>query len=326
MVSTGLPPLIDIVVPVFNEEEAVERFHASLLEVLESLPYRFHILYINDGSLDRTQEILERLAKADARLTIVEFSRNFGHQVALSAGLDLAIGDAVITMDGDGQHPPSCLPQMLQAYQQGWDVVLMQRASREGATAFKRWSASAFYGILRRLSGLPIVPGAADFRLVRRNVVQALRQMPERHRFLRGMIAWAGFRTTVLPYELGTRLGGKPKYTLKKMWRLALDAIFSFSILPLWFNVLAALCLLGIGSLLTIWGSREMVSGVQTTMPPVVNLAVILLTGGTILFGLSLVSAYIGYIFQEIKHRPVYVIRSVITSSEALREKLHLTE
>lgn len=315
---------IDIIVPVYNEEDVLERFHTLLTQVLERLPYRFHIFYINDGSSDRTQQILENLANAHPAVTVVELSRNFGHQAALSAGLDLATGDAVITMDGDGQHPPACLVPMLDAYQQGWDVVLMQRTGRQGATRFKLWSASVFYRMLRRVSGLPIVPGAADFRLLRRNVVLALRQMPERHRFLRAMIAWAGFRTIVLPYELGERLGGQPKYTFRKMSRLAIEAIFSFSILPLWFNALAGLCLLLTALLLTLSNFVGPLSSaqIQSNLAARGSIPAMFCIGGMILLGLSLLGAYIGYTFQEVKHRPAYIIRSVLTSSAGPRESL----
>ncbi len=317
--------LVAIVVPVYNEEEAIGPFHDSLVQVLESLPHRFHILYINDGSTDRTQAILEHLADTDARITVVELSRNFGHQAALSAGLDLADGQVVITMDGDGQHPPALIPQMLETYRQGYDVVLMQRTGHEAASAFKRWSASIFYWIISRLSNVPILPDVADFRLMSAGVVQALRRMPEYHRFLRGMIAWAGFRTTVIPYRLAKRLGGKPKYTLKKMSRLALEAIFSFSLLPLWFNILSSLCLF----LLAVLQAIAILAGSLAGIPSGANRGweistlALLLTGGMIMLGLSLIGGYVGYIFQETKRRPVYLIRSIKTTSPVVQEKWH---
>lgn len=314
---------VDIVVPVYNEEEAVAQFHASLVNVVASLPYNFHFLYINDGSSDRTQEILESLAETDPRITIVELSRNFGHQAALSAGLDLANGDVVITMDGDGQHPPGLIPQMLSTYQSGYDVVLMQRTGHETVSAFKRWSASFFYWIIRHLSNLPVLPGVADFRLLSHNVVQALRTMPEHHRFLRGMIAWAGFRTAVIPYALGERLGGQPKYTLKKMVRLALDAIFSFSFTPLWLNLWTGIILL----LLAIPQAICVLTGLSAKLQAqgILNLGVVilavLLVGSTLMFGLSLIGIYVGYIFQEVKRRPPYLIRSIRTTLSSSKGK-----
>lgn len=308
---------VDIVVPVYNEEEAVAQFHASLVNVVASLPYNFHFLYINDGSSDRTQEILESLTETDPRITIVELSRNFGHQAALSAGLDLANGDVVITMDGDGQHPPILIPQMLNAYQRGYDVVLMKRTGHKTVSAFKRWSASFFYWIIRHLSNLPLLPGVADFRLLGHNVVQALRTMPEHHRFLRGMIAWAGFRTAIIPYEVGERLGGQPKYTLKKMVRLAFDAIFSFSLTPLWLNLWAGIVLL----LLAIPQAICLLTGLSAKLQAqgILNLGVVtlavLLVGSTLAVGLGLIGIYVGYIFQEVKRRPVYLVRSIHSKS-----------
>lgn len=317
---------VDIVVPVYNEEEAVAQFHASLVNVVASLPYNFHFLYINDGSSDRTQEILESLAETDPRITIVELSRNFGHQAALSAGLDLANGDVVITMDGDGQHPPGLIPQMLSTYQSGYDVVLMQRTGHETVSAFKRWSASFFYWTIRHLSNLPVLPGVADFRLLSHNVVQALRTMPEHHRFLRGMIAWAGFRTAVIPYALGERLGGQPKYTLKKMVRLALDAIFSFSFTPLWLNLWTGIILL----LLAIPQAICVLTGLSAKLQAqgILNLGVVilavLLVGSTLMFGLSLIGIYVGYIFQEVKRRPVYLVRSIHSKSSLSQENSYV--
>jgi glycosyltransferase involved in cell wall biosynthesis len=229
---------VDIVVPVYNEEEGIDSFHQSLIQVIDKLPCLFRIIYINDGSGDHTQEHLTGFADHDKQVTVVELSRNFGHQSALCAGLDLADGDVVISMDGDGQNPPDLIPEMLSLHQNGYDIVLMQRLDRIKMPVFKRMTSTSFYWVINRLSNTPIIPGAADFRLMGRNAVLALRQMPEYHRFLRGMVSWMGFRTAILPYEATERLAGESKYSLKKMVLLALDAIFSFSLTPLWVGLL----------------------------------------------------------------------------------------
>jgi glycosyltransferase involved in cell wall biosynthesis len=214
-----LPPdlQVDIVVPVYNEEDAIETFHQALIQVIDDLSCLIRIFYVNDGSRDRTQELLTGFAVKDQRVTVVELSRNFGHQYALCAGLDLADGDVVISLDGDGQNPPGLIPEMLSLHQNGYDIVLMQRLDRIKMPAFKRLTSSGFYWIIQRLSNTPVISGAADFRLMARNAVQALRQMPEYHRFLRGMVTWMGFKTAILPYEPAERLAGETKYSLKKM-------------------------------------------------------------------------------------------------------------
>ncbi len=304
---------VDIVVPVYNEEAGLEAFHRSLLAVIDALPYTFHMYYVNDGSRDCTQEILARLAEADRRVTVVELSRNFGHQSALSAGLDLAEGDAVISMDGDGQNPPALIPQMLDLFQNGYDIVLMQRLDRIKVSPFKRWTSSGFYWAINRLSSMPVTPGAADFRLMSRAAVRGLRQMPEYHRFLRGMVTWMGFKSIVVPYETAERLAGKSKYSLKKMVNLALDAIFSFSLTPLWIGLLTggvffALAILEVIYVLSFW-----VTGRQSLLTPGWSslIFVILIVGGTIMVNLGFIGVYVGYVFQEVKRRPVYLVRSM---------------
>ncbi len=308
---------VDIVVPVFNEEDGIESFHHSLIQVIDDLPYLFHIFYINDGSGDRTQELLTSLAVQDKRVTVVELSRNFGHQSALCAGLDLADGDVVISMDGDGQNPPGLIPEMLSLFRNGYDIILMQRLDQIKLRSFKRLTSSGFYWLIKRLSNTPVIPGVADFRLMARNAVQAFRQMPEYHRFLRGMITWMGFKTVIVPFETVERLAGKSKYSLKKMVKLALDAIFSFSLTPLWIGLLTggfffALAVLEVIYVLSFW-----ITGKQASLAPGWSslIFVILIVGGTIMINLGFIGVYVGYIFQEAKHRPVYLIRSMTATS-----------
>jgi dolichol-phosphate mannosyltransferase len=311
---------VDIVVPVYNEEDGIEKFHHSLIQVIDDLPNLFRIFYINDGSGDRTQELLTGFAVQDTRVNVVELSRNFGHQPALCAGLDQADGDVVICMDGDGQNPPGLIPEMLSLYRNGYDIILMQRLDQVKLQSFKRLTSSGFYWLIKHLSHTPVIPGVADFRLMARNAVQALRQMPEYHRFLRGMITWMGFKTVIVPFETGERLAGKSKYSLKKMVKLAADAIFSFSLTPLWIGLLTggfffALALIEVIYVLSFW-----MTGKQSSLAPGWSslIFVILIVGGTIMINLGFIGVYVGYIFQEAKHRPVYLIRSMTATS---REK-----
>lgn len=303
---------VDIVVPVYNEQEAVCEFHHRLQKVLSSLDCDFHIYYINDGSRDRTQHALEAIAAADSCVTVVELSRNFGHQSALTAGIDLADGSYVITMDGDGEHPASLIPEMLSLASQGYDIVMTQRGEQASLPGFKRWTSSTFYRLINRVGDTTILPGTADFRLLSRRAVLALRSMPEYHRFIRGMVSWIGFRTVILPYTAEERLAGKSKYSLKKMLRLAMDAVFSFSLIPLYFGVaiggaFLVLALLEAIYVLNFWitgHTQKLAAGWSSLM------FVLLVVGGTTMILLGFIGVYIGYIFQEVKRRPVYLIRS----------------
>lgn len=308
---------IDIIVPLYNEEAVIEAFHRSLLQAIEGLPYQFRIYYIDDGSKDRTTEIIKRLSESDRRVFAVELSRNFGHQSALSAGLDLANGEAVITLDGDGQHPPSLIPQMLTLFESGYDIVVMQRLDAKKSLPFKRWTSSGFYWIINRLSSTPVTPGAADFRLMARSAVQSLRRMPEYHRFLRGMVTWMGFRSVIVPYEPVERLAGESKYSLRKMIKLALDAIFSFSLTPLWIGLLTGGCFFGLAILEVIYVLSFWLTKRQNLLVPGWSslIFVILIVGGTIMINLGFIGVYVGYIFQEVKRRPVYLIRSMTGTS-----------
>jgi polyisoprenyl-phosphate glycosyltransferase len=302
---------VSIVIPVYNEEEAVMVFHSALCAAIDRLAYRFTILYVNDGSRDGTAAALERIRAADGRVRVVELSRNFGHQSALTAGLDRAEGDFVVSMDGDGQHPPELIAEMLEMARAGCDVVLTQRLDDESISAFKRRSAELFYGLINRLGETQILRGGADFRLMSRSAADALREMREYHRFLRGMVAWMGFRTAVLPYRPSQRLAGKTKYTLRKMLRLGRDAVFSFSLLPLYLGLslgLLFLCLslAEVAYVLSFW-----VSGRTQNLAPGWSslMFVLLVVGGILMVLLGFIGVYLGFIFQEVKRRPIYLVR-----------------
>ncbi len=305
-------PTVDLIIPVYNEQGVVSTFHAQLCQAVDALPYTFTILYVDDGSSDGTPAELAALAQADGRVRVVTLSRNFGHQAALSAGLDRADGDFTITLDGDGQHPPTLIPQMLSLAQAGYEVVLTQRLESDELPWFKRATSALFYRLLNRVGSTNILPGGADFRLLSRAAVQALRSLPEYHRFLRGMVAWIGFRTVILPFAQPARLAGHSKYSLRKMTRLAMDAVFSFSLVPLYMGIsLGVLFLLGALAeavyVLSFW-----ITGNTANLAPGWSslMFMLLVVGGTLMITLGVVGIYIGYIFQEVKHRPVYVVRA----------------
>ena len=306
------PRSLAIVVPLYNEAEGAAAFHARLRAVVDALPYAVRIWYVDDGSRDATGQALDAICAADPRVTAVELSRNFGHQAALTAGLDAADGDFIVMLDGDGQHPPELIPEMLRLAESGYDMVLTQRAEDPGIPLFKRGTAGAFYRLINRVGDTQVLPGGADFRLINRRAADALRGMREYHRFLRGMTAWIGFKSVILPFTPGERMSGQTKYTLRKMLRLASDAIFSFSLVPLYIG-------LSMGGLMLVLALAEMiyvlsfwVSGRQASLAPGWSslMFVILVVGGILMILLGFIGVYIGFIFQEVKHRPLYLVRS----------------
>jgi polyisoprenyl-phosphate glycosyltransferase len=302
---------VDIVIPAFNEAGVVEKTHESLAAVLSPLPHTFKIYYVDDGSTDGTAASLAALAAQDPRVLVLELSRNFGHQAALTAGIDAAAGDAVITMDCDGQHPPELIPQMLELIQQGYDIIQGQRLDDADMGAFKKLTSGGFYRLLNFMSGTRVEPGAADFRALSRQAVDALKSMPEYHRFLRGMISWMGFRAVILPYHESTRIGGASKYSFGKMFRLAMDAIFSFSLAPLYIGLSMGGILLCLAMAQMLWVISFWVTGRQSELVPGWSsmMFVMLSIGGMLMVLLGFLGVYIGYIFQEVKRRPVYLVR-----------------
>ncbi|WP_322791579.1 glycosyltransferase family 2 protein [Bellilinea sp.] len=311
-------PKVDLVIPVYNEEEAIAAFHRRLRAVIDPLPYSFTILYVNDGSKDATAERLTEIAADDRRVTVIELSRNFGHQAALTAGLDHSRGDFVISLDGDGEHPPEMIPQMMQLALNGYEVVLTQRVEGQQAGWFKRWTSDAFYRWLNRLSNTRILPGSGDFRLLSRKAADALCQMREYQRFLRGMVAWMGFQTVILPYSPAQRIAGHSKYSLRKMLKLAADALFSFSLAPLFIGislggVFLLLALIEVIYVLSFWVTNR-----QDTLAPGWSslMFVLLVVGGVLMITLGIIGVYVGFIFQEVKRRPIYFVRRILSSSE----------
>lgn len=316
---------LDFVIPVFNEEESLEEFHRQLSQTPLPEGFNRRYIYVNDGSIDQTQQILEKIASRDPTVAVIQLSRNFGHQAALSAGLEAARGSVVISLDGDGQHPPSVIPEMLRLYQEGNDIVRAQRIDPfEPHTQFKRLTSRWFYRLVSMIGEIELHPGVSDFRLLSRRALNALLQLPEYHRFYRGMTVWIGFPTTTLTYDPGLRIGGKSKYTLRKMLRLASDGLFSFSLMPLRIGLFLGALFVALFScelffIAIVW----FINGRAALVPGWTSLILILtLSSGINMVLLGIVGVYIGMIFREVKHRPVYIVRSVVSSTANIGEGL----
>jgi len=303
---------IDLVIPVFNEEGVLEQTFADVCKVIDALPHKFTVYYIDDGSEDKTVQSLHALAKQDKRVVVLELSRNFGHQAALTAGLDATQGDFVISMDADGQHPPELIPEMISLFEQGYDIVQAQRMQEQVERfSFKNVTSSAFYRLINRISGTHIEPGAADFRGMSRQTVNALKSMPEYHRFLRGMIAFMGYKSVILPYHETKRIAGRSKYSLGKMFRLAMDAIFSFSLVPLYIGLSAGAVFMFLAAAQIIYVISLWLTGHTDRIVPGWSslTAILLIASGIIMILLGFIGVYVGYIFQEVKKRPVYLLK-----------------
>jgi dolichol-phosphate mannosyltransferase len=303
---TRVPALLSVVAPVYNEEELVEEFVRRACAAVAD--YSFELVLVNDGSADKTPALLDRIAAEDPRVRVVHLSRNFGHQAALTAGLEHAAGDVVAMIDADLQDPPELIPRMIEQWEQGSDVVYAVRRQREGETAFKLATASWFYKLFDKLAQVDLEPNSGDFRLLDRRALDALLSMTERSRFLRGMTVWVGFRQTAVPYERDARAAGETKYTVRKMLRFSLDAIASFSHLPLQLATYAGLLSAGVAFIaipvivaLHFAGSYLPGFGTITIL--------ILLIGGIQLIALGVIGEYIGRIYEEVKHRPLYIVR-----------------
>jgi dolichol-phosphate mannosyltransferase len=301
--------LLSIVIPCYNEEEVIGTTHARLIAVLEKITADFELIYVDDGSRDRTAELLCQLQKSDSRVRVVLLSRNFGHQMATTAGIEYSIGAAVVLIDADLQDPPELIQDMVEKWSQGYDVVYGVRSERIGESAFKLWTAKAFYRLMNYLSDVTIPLDTGDFRLMDRRVVKALSAMPERDRFLRGMVSWVGFRQIPLPYQRDKRLAGVSKYPFWKMVRFASDGILSFSLVPLRLAIWFGFCALALAFLGIIYAFivRLFTSNWQ---PGWALLFIgILSMGGVQLIFLGVIGEYVGRIYREEKRRPLYIVR-----------------
>lgn len=306
---------ISFVVPVFNEEENIHEFHRRLTQVMAPLPYDYEILFIDDGSKDRTSQLIRELAEKDPHVQGYVFARNFGHQLALTCGLDQSTGDAVISMDGDLQHPPEMVPELLKKWEEGYEIVQTVRKATEDATWFKNITSRLYYKLINSMSEVRVTPGGSDFRLMDRKAVDALNRFRERARFIRGMVNNLGFRYTNLEFVAPPRFAGHSKFSLRKMLRFALDGITAFSRVPLRLALYVG-CIAGLGSILLIGHVIYVKYIIQDAVPGWTTLAAAeFFLGGVELIGIGIVGEYVGRIFDEVKQRPLYIIREHIVKS-----------
>ncbi len=306
MPALGPKKRVSIIIPAYNEETCLNELRDRLVSLRARLVgYEFEFIFVNDGSTDRTLEILKGFAKDDQSVKVISFSRNFGHEAAISAGCQYATGDAVVFIDADLQDPPELIPEMLKRFEEGFDVVYAVRRSRAGETLFKKKTAQWFYSILGKLSYIPIPSETSNFRLISRKALQAFNSLPERDRFIRGMVTWIGFRQTGVEFDRGPRYAGQSKYTLKKMINFALDGIVGFSNLPLRLAFWIGSMLLVLAGIVFLFGLLGMpVLSLSTTLV----ISAILLVGGLHLIVLGIISEYIARIYNESKARPLYII------------------
>ncbi|MDD5327552.1 MAG: glycosyltransferase family 2 protein [Phycisphaerae bacterium] len=308
--SAGSGALLSVVVPCFNESKVIRMFYVELKRVLQAEKDLEHeIIFVDDGSSDDTLMQLNQIACEDGRVRVCSLSRNFGHQIALTAGLDAAVGDAVVMIDADLQHPPELIPQMINKWKEGYDIVSAVRDSTEGVSYFKKITSGGFYLIVNLLSEIPIPRGAADFNLLSRRVCKVLRNMPERHRFLRGMTSWVGFSRTFLSYTATKRAGGESKYTLMKMITLALDAIFSFSAAPLRMATKLGLMITLFGLLFLMYMLGRYLWWGDTVRGWASMIGITLILGGFNLVSVGLLGQYLSRVFEEVKGRPIYIFK-----------------
>lgn len=322
MPSVTESPSLSVVVPVYNEEGNLRPLYTVLCHHLGALGMPFEVIFVNDGSRDRSLDVMRDLCAADPRVKAISLSRNFGHQHCLTAGVDHASGDAVIAMDADLQHPPELIPQMVAKWREGYQVVYTLREEDAHAGLLKRWTSAAFYRCINMLSEVPIVPGAADFRLLDRAVVDCLDGMPERARFLRGMVSWVGFRQIGIPYAVHKRFSGTSKYTFRKMFHFAVQGVTSFSTIPLrvatYMGVLIALSVIPYA----IWAIYARLFTDQAEAGWASLVVSVLFLGGVQLIALGVMGEYVGQIYTEVKRRPLYIAAEYVGFDDSANRRM----
>lgn len=317
--------LISIIIPMYFEEDVVDECYKRLTTVASSNNLHYELIFVNDGSKDRTPELLEAIAVKDQNAKVVNLSRNFGHQIAVSAGIDKAKGDAVVIIDADLQDPPELIPQMINLWRDGYDVVYGKRKRRNGESFFKLVTAKMFYRVLNSMSSVSIPMDTGDFRLMDRKVIEVLKKMPEQNRFLRGMASWVGFRQIALEYERSERFAGETKYPLKKMLKLAADGILSFSSKPIKLIEYSGIVTLFIAFIAVIYLSISLIFDLRyVNLEWILILAIIVFIGGVQLLSIGIVGEYISRIYDESKGRPLYIINKEINTEKNMRKHLYI--
>lgn len=307
-------PRYSIVAPAYNEEATLAELHRRVAKVMDTTGESWELIVVNDGSQDRTAEIVRELHAADSRVKLVDFARNFGHQLAVTAGLDHARGDAVVMIDADLQDPPEVILEMIERWKDGYEVVYAIRSEREGETWFKEFTARVFYRLIYRITDVDIPMDTGDFRLLDRRAIDVLNEMRERHRFIRGMSVWVGFRQTGVTYKRRARVAGETKYPFRKMLRFALDAITSFSYLPLQLASYLGFAVAGLSGVLIL--AVIILRLLGSTSPPFYGqastLVAVLFLGGVQLISIGIIGEYLGRIYDEVKARPLYIVRETL--------------
>jgi len=304
-------PLLSVVAPAFNEGDVLDKFHERLAKVLDEVPLDAEVVYVNDGSTDATAAVLERLAASDPRVAVLELSRQFGKERALTAGIDYARGDAVVVIDADLQDPPELIPELVAPWrEEGFEVVYAVRVRRAGESLLRRGTAALFYRVIRRVSRVDIPRNTGDFRLMSRRAVDELKRLRERHRFMKGLFAWVGFAQKPIPYHREPRSAGRSKWNYWRLWNFALTGITSFTIAPLKVATYLGLLIAHLSFVYAlvivyktlVWGNP--VAGYPSLM------TVILFLGGVQLMTMGVMGEYLGRMFEEVKQRPLYVVKS----------------
>jgi dolichol-phosphate mannosyltransferase len=298
-----------IIAPIFNEKENLHELHRRIAEVLDSLDEPWELILVDDGSTDGSTDMIRELAKKDKRVRPVIFARNFGHQIAITAGWDYARGDAVVIIDADLQDPPELIGEMAKKWREGYEVVYAVRTEREGESWFKLWTASLFYRLIYRITDVKIPLDTGDFRLMDRKVVNVLKQMREKHRFPRGMSTWVGFKQIGIEYKRAARVAGETKYPFRKMFRLAINAVTGFSYFPLQVATFFGFISAGIAILAMPVVIYLRASGSQAFFGQATTLLAVLFLGGVQLICLGILGEYIGRLYDEAKDRPLYIVR-----------------
>lgn len=302
-----------VVIPVYNEEEVVNECYSRIKKVMDSTNEKYEIIFVNDGSKDNTRQMLKEICRVDGNVKLIDFSRNFGHQSAITAGMNYSIGQAVVVIDADLQDPPEVILRMLEKWMEGYQVVYGKRLKREGESIFKKATAKVFYRILARLTEFDIPVDAGDFRLIDRKVCDALNKMDEKNRYVRGIISWLGFNTTYVEFVREKRYAGKTKYPFRKMLKFATDAVVSFSYKPLRITSYLGMALSGVSFIyLIIALFLKLFNVIDTVQGWMSIVAISLFFNGIVLLVLGIMGEYIGRIYDEVKARPLYVVNEFV--------------
>lgn len=318
--------LISVIVPMYNEEEVIETTFARLKEVMDSNDDRYELIFVNDGSKDRSADIIRELSNVHKEVVLIDFSRNFGHQIAITAGMDYARGDAIIIIDADLQDPPEIMLQMIAKWREGYEVVYGKRIKRKGETLFKKATAMMFYRTLSALTSVDIPNDTGDFRLIDRKVCDVLKGLKEKNRFVRGLISWIGFKQTSVEFVREERFAGVTKYPLKRMMKFALDAITSFSYKPLRIASYIGFTISFVSFIYLLIVLYQRLFTESTTAGWASIVAINLLFNGIILILLGVIGEYIGRIYDETKNRPLYIVRETVGQQEEHRVSVQPAE